>query len=45
MRGALIYGPGDVRFEERADPVIPLAEVADAYRAMDDRRAVKVLEP
>ncbi|HEY5515789.1 MAG TPA: alcohol dehydrogenase catalytic domain-containing protein [Pengzhenrongella sp.] len=22
MRGAIIYGPGDVRFEERADPVV-----------------------
>jgi hypothetical protein len=79
MRGAVLYGPRDVRFEERPDPKIiepttqpmpmgheyrgvmvevgsavrnikpgkvfdltlPLAQVAEGYRAMDQRRAIK----
>jgi hypothetical protein len=70
MRGAILYGPRDVRFEERPDPRIiepilpefidliwngkidpgkvfdlqlPLEEVAEGYRAMDERRAIKTL--
>jgi hypothetical protein len=70
MRGAILYGPRDVRFEERPDPRIiepilpelidliwnrkidpgkvfdlqlPLEEVAEGFRAMDERRAIKTL--
>jgi threonine dehydrogenase-like Zn-dependent dehydrogenase len=68
MRGAVLYGPRDVRFEERAAPVrrflpklidlvwkgkihpgkvfdltLPLDKVAEGYRAMDQRRAIKTL--
>lgn len=40
MKGAVLYGPRDVRFEEREDPQ---TQVAEAYRAMDERRAIKSL--
>ncbi|HSB01480.1 MAG TPA: hypothetical protein VLE49_12585 [Anaerolineales bacterium] len=66
MRGTMLYGPRDVRFEERPDPTIieptdaiiwnrkinpgkvfdltlPLEQVAEGYRAMDERRAIKAL--
>ncbi len=90
MKGTVLYGPRDVRFEERPDPTIieptdaiirtsaacvcgsdlwpyrgiepidliwnrkidpgkvfdlelPLEEVAEGYRAMDKRRAIKTL--
>jgi hypothetical protein len=33
IKQAVLYDPGDVRFEE----------VAEGYRAMDERRAIKVL--
>jgi hypothetical protein len=38
MRGAILYGPRDLRFAERADPAILVAE---GYRAMDERRAIQ----
>ena len=37
MRGADLYGPRDVRFEERPAPV------AEGDRAMDERRAINTL--
>jgi hypothetical protein len=66
MRGAVLYGPRDLRFEEREIPTIteptdalvwkrkinpgkvfdltlPLDQVAEGYRAMDERRAIKTL--
>ena len=70
MRGAVLYGPQDIRFEERAGPApvrrflpqlldlicsgkidpgkvfdltLPLEQVAEGYRAMDERRAIKTL--
>jgi threonine dehydrogenase-like Zn-dependent dehydrogenase len=66
MKATMLYGPGDVRFEERPDPrclphlmdlvlkgiidprkvfdlTLPLDRVADGYRAMDERRAIKAL--
>ena len=55
MRGAVLYGPRDVRFEERLvwdrkvnpgkvfDMTLPLDQVAQAYSAMDERRAIKTL--
>jgi len=39
MRGTVLHAPGDVRFEEGAD----LEDVAEGYRAMDERRAIKAL--
>jgi threonine dehydrogenase-like Zn-dependent dehydrogenase len=44
-----MYVLGDVRYEERPDPgkmldmVLPFAPLAEGYRAMDERRAIKVL--
>jgi hypothetical protein len=49
IRGAIVYVLGDVRYEERPDPgkmldmVQPFAPLAEGYRAMDERRAIKVL--
>ena len=52
MRGAILYGPHDIRVEHRDDPTIiaptdaitfPLDQAADGYRAMDERRAIKTL--
>ncbi len=50
MKGAVLHGPGDVRFEERPehpgkvfDLTLPLEQVAEGYRAMDERRAIKTL--
>ena len=37
MKGTVMYAPRDVRFEERLD------QVAEGYRAMDERRAIKAL--
>jgi hypothetical protein len=34
MRGAILYGPRDA---------LPLDQVAEGYRAMDERRAIKTL--
>ncbi|OBB96433.1 hypothetical protein A5782_04610 [Mycobacterium sp. 852002-40037_SCH5390672] len=72
MRGAVIYGAGDVRFEDLPEPEIVAptdaiirtaatcvcgsdlwdyrginpVQVAEAYRAMDERRAIKAfLQP
>lgn len=39
MRGMVMYGPRDVRIEER----LPLVEAAAGYEAMDERTAIKVL--
>jgi hypothetical protein len=35
MKATMLYGPRDVRFEERP--------VAQGYRAMDERRAIEAL--
>lgn len=49
MRVAVLHGPRDVRFEERVQPKIikptdaALDQVAEGYRAMDERRAIKTL--
>jgi threonine dehydrogenase-like Zn-dependent dehydrogenase len=52
MRGTVLYGPRDVRFEERPDPSIirPTDAIVRlsvtsicGYRAMDERRAIKTL--
>lgn len=64
MYGTVMYAPGDVRYEELAEPKIllidlvltrkinpgkvfdlelPLSEVAEGYKAMDERRAIKTL--
>jgi hypothetical protein len=45
MGGAVLYGPRDVRFEERDAQTIMLLldQVAEDYRAMDERRAIKTL--
>lgn len=75
MRGVVMYGPGDVRVEDREDPRIelptdavirlaatcvcgsdphhqpgrvfdlhlPLEQAPEAYRAMDQRQAIKAL--
>jgi hypothetical protein len=40
MQGTVLYGPRDVRFE---DLTLPLHQVAEGYRAMDERRAIKTL--
>jgi hypothetical protein len=45
----MLYGPRDVRFEEREAPKIEkptdalLDQVAEGYRAMDERRDIKAL--
>jgi hypothetical protein len=39
MRGAVLYGPRDIRF----DLTLPLDQVAEGYRAMDERRAIRAL--
>ncbi|MEX5261100.1 hypothetical protein [Kocuria sp. CPCC 205263] len=36
------YTPGDVRVED-VDHTLPLEQAAEGYRAMDERRATKVL--
>jgi len=41
MRGAVLYGPRNLRFDERDTPTI--IQVAEGYRAMDERRAIKTL--
>jgi len=45
MQGAVLYGPRDVRFEERDTPTImqPTDAIAEGYRAMNERRAIKTL--
>ncbi len=52
MLATILHAPGDIRFEQHDAPVVgvpnavaafPLAQVADAYRAMDERRATKVM--
>ena len=40
MRGAVLHGPHDVRDE---DLPLPLDQVAERYRAMDERRAITAL--
>lgn len=46
MLGAVMHAPGDVRVEERERPTPTGHEyigVVEGYRAMDERRAIKVL--
>ena len=47
MKGAVIHGPRDIRGEIEPRKVfdleLPLAQVAEGYRAMDERRAIKAL--
>jgi len=43
MQATVLYGPRDIRFENRVDLTLPLDQVAEGYRAMDERRAVKTL--
>jgi threonine dehydrogenase-like Zn-dependent dehydrogenase len=58
VEGTVLYGPRDVRFEERLiqfvfvskihpgqvfDLILQLDQVAEGYRAMDERRAIKTL--
>jgi threonine dehydrogenase-like Zn-dependent dehydrogenase len=68
MQGAVLHGPRDIRFEERATPAVLEATdaiislsatcicgsdlwpyrgiqstLAEGYRAMDERRAIKTL--
>jgi threonine dehydrogenase-like Zn-dependent dehydrogenase len=52
MRGTVLYGPRDTRSEDLPEPKItqptdailrPLDQVAEGYRAMDERRAIKAL--
>jgi len=51
MRGAVLHGPHDVHLERRrrrrphqgVDLTLPLDQVADGHRAMDERRAIKTL--
>jgi threonine dehydrogenase-like Zn-dependent dehydrogenase len=53
MRQTFIDKPGDIRVENVPDPTInpgrvfdlalPLDQVAEGYRAMDERRAIKAL--
>jgi len=46
MRGTVLYGPRDIRFADPGkvfDLKLPLEKVAEGYRAMDERRAIKVL--
>ena len=51
MRGAVLHAPSDVYrvWNRKIDPgkvfdlELPLEQVAEAYRAMDERRAIKVL--
>jgi hypothetical protein len=38
MRGAVLRAPG-----KDFDPELPLDQAAEAYRAMDERRAIKAL--
>lgn len=48
MKGAVIYGPGDVRFEERADPrvieatdaVISLSAAQTMTRSLEAKKAL-----
>ncbi len=41
MRGTVLYGPRDIRFEDRESPAIE--QLAEGYRTMDERRAIKAL--
>jgi threonine dehydrogenase-like Zn-dependent dehydrogenase len=55
MKGTVLYGLRDIRSEERDAPngkinagkvfelTLPLDQVAEGYRAMDERRAIKTL--
>ncbi|MFF5176131.1 hypothetical protein ACFY3U_26380 [Micromonospora sp. NPDC000089] len=50
MRSAVLHAPRDVRVEEVDQPrilaptdAIVLERAAEAYRAMDERRAIKAL--
>ena len=43
--GNCVYGPAPVRryLPELIDLTLPLEQVAEGYRAMDERRAIKAL--
>jgi hypothetical protein len=45
MRGAILHAPHDERCEGRPGrrSLKPLDQVAEGYRAMDERRTIKVL--
>jgi threonine dehydrogenase-like Zn-dependent dehydrogenase len=49
MKATVLHGPGDIRYEGVNDPKIIrptdaiIEQVAEGYKAMDERRAIKTL--